>query len=121
MLEEKKKVYEDPKEMSEVLNIFFYSIVSDILFPPEMSLKGMTTAEEPPPLPIHTLPPYLFNHCLSISNSFMHVLLLLHTILSSYNWPSSPPRILSFTHMYFLSITFCTHTHTLSSCFHKYR
>ena len=29
----------------------------DASFPPEMSLKGMATAEELPPLPIHTLSP----------------------------------------------------------------
>ena len=30
----------------------------------------------------------------------MHV--LLHPILLSYNWPSSPPRTLTFTHIHFL-------------------
>ena len=43
----------------------------------------------------------------SISNSFMHVLLYL--ILPSYNWPSPPPRTLSFTHIHLelFMIQFC--------------
>ena len=56
-------------------------IVPDASFPPETSPKKMATAEESPPLPIHTLPPCLFKPLPSISNSFMH--LLFYPILPS--------------------------------------
>ena len=56
----------------KIVFILFYSIVCDALFPLGTSPKGMATAEEPPPLPIHTLPPCLFNPSPSINNSFMN-------------------------------------------------
>ena len=57
----------------------------------------MVTTDEPPPLPIHTLSPCLFNPSSSISKSFMHV--LLSPIFPSYNWPSSPSRTITFSHI----------------------
>ena len=51
-----------------------------------------------------TLPHFLLTRSIPISLlarlSRMHV--LLHSVLPSYNWPCSPPRTLSFTHIYFL-------------------
>ena len=69
--------------------------------------KGMTTVEEPPPLPIHTLSPCLCKSFPSISFSFIHV--LLHLILPSYNWPTSPIRIFNFNHIYFLHKLFTSY------------
>ena len=60
--------------------IFAHSSLSSS---PETFLKGMTMTKEPPSLPIHTLPPCLFNASPSSSKSFMYV--LLYPILPSYN------------------------------------
>ena len=66
-----------------VSSIYSISIVSDASFPLETCPKGITTAEEPPPIAIASSisPPFT-------SNFWMHV--LLHPIISFYNWPSSP-------------------------------
>ena len=85
-------------------NYIYLSIISDASFPPETPPNGMATAEEPSPLPIHTLPPCLFNPFPFMIN--MHV--LLHPILPSYIWPSFFPRSHSFTH----TNTFFTNLHS---------
>ena len=117
----------DPKYLKHSISLssspIYLSIVSDASFSPETFPKG---AEDPPLLPMHTLPPCLFKPSLSISTSFMQI--FLYTILPSYNWPFSLPKPHNFTHIHFLrnlfilflsklpnylKVFFCTHCTTL--------
>ena len=80
----------------------------------------MATAD-PLPLPIHTLS--ACNSSSSISNSIIHV--LLHLILPSYNWPSSPPRTCLAYIYYFLyklfTLSFSPYGQTLTYFFSPIR
>ena len=84
--------------------------------------KGMATAEEPPSLPFYTVTPCLFKLPPFISTSFIHV--RLYPVIPSYNWPSSPPRTLNFTHKLFTLLSFkitkkLTHSTTTPLHLHK--
>ncbi len=70
---------------------------SDASLPPEASPRGVATADGPPPLPIHTLPPCSLQ---PISPHSPLTQVLLHPTFPSSKWPSPPPRTLNITQIH---------------------
>ena len=90
--------------------IFFYASFSSVTSP-----KEMDTAEEPPPLPIHTLPSCLFNPSALINNFSC-----IYSFSFSFHLttvPSSPPKLLNFTQIHFLHSSFSLYGQTTSTYF----